>query len=102
MRGGWCFHLGVQADIITREANTIGTLYLRAGLLDDAQRDRLRAGLRDYTAARLRLFETEGMMLEGDINAELDSINRGIWEVIAKGSRKGLRSRCWSFRRATR
>lgn len=74
-----------RQDIITREANTIGTLYLRAGLLDDARRDRLRADLRDYTAARLRLFETEGMMLEGDINAELDSINRGIWEVIAEG-----------------
>jgi hypothetical protein len=44
--------------IIVEEANIIGTAYLRAGLLPDARRDRVRALLRDYVDARLRARET--------------------------------------------
>jgi hypothetical protein len=46
--------------LVVREANGIGTLYLRAGLLDPAVRDAVRERLRGYIDARLAYLSAVG------------------------------------------
>src|SRR4029079_4455118 len=46
-----------RQHIVLNEANSIGTCYLRAGLLEPLPRERIREGLRCYTDARLMFFE---------------------------------------------
>lgn len=47
-----------RQDLIVKEANAVGTTWLRATLLPDAERDRLQAELRRYVADRLELYAT--------------------------------------------
>lgn len=59
---GFSFSMTVQRydqrrAIVNDEANALGTLHLRAGLIPDPQRQALRAALRIYVAARLERFE---------------------------------------------
>jgi hypothetical protein len=60
-----------RQDVLVREANSIGTAYLRADLLGSPWRESIKNHLRDYTAARIELFDSvrreEAMM----INARL-------------------------------
>lgn len=48
-----------RRDLVVEESNAIGTAYLRAGMLPPAERDELRAILRDYVDARLAFFDAE-------------------------------------------
>jgi len=76
-----------RGDIIVREANAIGTAYLRADLMDDRDRDALKALLREYTEHRLALFREihaePGAALARTIAA--DQIR--IWSVAANAVR---------------
>ena len=45
----------VRRDVIVEESNAIGTLWLRAGLLEDPLRDELRSALQEYTDTRIAL-----------------------------------------------
>lgn len=47
-----------RQDMIVKEANAIGTSYLRAMLLPEPQRSQLQAALREYTTDRLELLKT--------------------------------------------
>ena len=70
---------------VVDEANAVGTTYLRAGLLDDAPRNEVRALLRRYVDGRLRVSET------GDVDAmlaESADIHRRLWaqaENVGRG-----------------
>ena len=46
--------------LVVKEANAIGTTWLRANQLESRESKRFRQILRDYTAARLRAYETPG------------------------------------------
>ena len=48
-----------RQDIIVKEANALGTAYLRADVIAEAQRNELKAALREYTADRVRLLSGE-------------------------------------------
>lgn len=86
------FTYGVAANrfdagrrIIVDEANVVGTTYLRAGLLDDARRQRIRALLREYVDERLQAHETR------DIDRVLqrsNELHRALWEE-AEAAGKG-------------
>lgn len=72
-----------REHIVLNEANAIGTCYLRAGLLKELPRERIRAALRRYTDARLSLFErglhsAEAQRLTREMDAELDVIWSGV------------------------
>jgi hypothetical protein len=45
-----------RLDIIVKEANALGTAYLRADTIAEPQRGELKAALREYTADRVRLL----------------------------------------------
>ncbi len=49
-----------RRDVIVDEANAIGTLWLRAGLLEEPLRADLRKSLHDYTDARIALGGSRG------------------------------------------
>jgi hypothetical protein len=46
-----------RRDVVVREANAIGTAYLRAALLPEPQRSEARGMLRRYVAVRIRAYE---------------------------------------------
>jgi len=49
--------MSVRRDLVTDEANAIGTAWLRLDLLDGADSDAMRPRFREYVEARLRLAE---------------------------------------------
>ena len=48
-----------RLDIIVKEANALGTAYLRADTIAEPQRTELKAALREYTADRVQLLSGE-------------------------------------------
>lgn len=75
-----------RQELIVREANAIGTAYLRAEVLDAARRDALRAALRDYTAERIRAF---GPGMDADDRraavARCEALHHEIWRAAREG-----------------
>ena len=58
---GFTFSMAIQRyearrDLVVQEANSIGTTYLRAGLLDEPHRSAVEGLLRRYVEARLRFY----------------------------------------------
>lgn len=74
-----------RQDLITEEANAIGTSTLRADLLAEPHRTNLRTALRDYTAERIEL--SAGLrdgLTSGDL-ADIDRSHRRIWAAAMAG-----------------
>src|SRR6516165_8867754 len=53
-----------RLDIIVKEANALGTAYLRADTIAEPQRGELKAALREYTADRVQLLSGERREIE--------------------------------------
>ena len=74
-----------RQDLITQEANAIGTAYLRADLLADPHRAELHAALKEYTQHRLaaadRLVEDQEVSLRGEVEA----LQGRIWRAARDG-----------------
>jgi len=74
-----------RRDVIVDEANAIGTLWLRAGLLEAPLRDELRDALRKYTDARIALG---GSRDDRDAlraaRSESESLHASIWSVVER------------------
>jgi hypothetical protein len=49
-----------RLDIIVKEANALGTAYLRTDAIAEPQRGELKAALKEYTADRVILLSREG------------------------------------------
>src|SRR5262245_3122339 len=49
-----------RLDLIVKEANALGTAYLRADTIAEPQRGELKAALKEYTADRVTLLSREG------------------------------------------
>ncbi|MBM3647271.1 MAG: hypothetical protein FJX11_05710 [Alphaproteobacteria bacterium] len=74
-----------RQDMIVKEANAIGTSYLRAMLLPERQRDQLQATLRQYTNDRLRLLHVSD---EADRRRRLGAVGgmqAKIWQAGIEG-----------------
>ncbi len=77
-----------RRDVIIDESNAIGTLWLRAGLLDEAPRDRLRESLRAYSDARIALGGSRKR--PDDLRAarrESEALHVDIWSVVESANR---------------
>ncbi|MBS0195240.1 MAG: hypothetical protein JSR77_00620 [Planctomycetes bacterium] len=75
-----------RQDLITSEANAIGTAYLRADLLDEPHRTDLREGLRKYTEHRLRVSQSLRRGIgEADV-AQISNLHNAIWKAAAEGA----------------
>ena len=77
-----------RRGVIVNEANAIGTLWLRAGLLEDSQRDALRDTLRTYTDARIALGGSRGDRASlRAARSKSESIHAVIWSAVERANR---------------
>ena len=79
-----------RRDLIVDEANAIGTLWLRAGLLEAPLRDELRDSLREYTSARLALSGSRGDRTAlRAARSESELLHAIIWSVVERANQPG-------------
>jgi hypothetical protein len=77
-----------RRDLVIKEANAIGTAYLRAQFLDEPHRSRLSALLVEYTETRIQLG-----LNEGDRRAHLarnDQLLTDIWAAVRASRESAL------------
>ena len=77
-----------RRDVIVEEANAIGTLSLRAGLLEDPLRSQLREALRAYSDARIVLGGSRNHPdLLSTARSESEALHVTIWSVVEQANR---------------
>lgn len=77
--------------IIVNESNSIGTLWLRAGFLEEPARDELRQSLYKYTDARIVLGGSrDDLEMWRAARAESERLHGQIWSIIEQASRSEL------------
>jgi len=80
-----------RRDVITKESNAIGTLWLRAGFFEEPLREELRSVLRDYTDTRIALGGSRG-----DLDALRTAQSEGValhaklWSVVERADQPGV------------
>jgi hypothetical protein len=74
-----------RQDMIVKEANAIGTSYLRAMLLPEPQRGTLQAELRQYTLGRLDLLKNFDHEKTRDLLAKAGESQMRIWKAGVEG-----------------
>jgi hypothetical protein len=74
-----------RQDLITQEANAIGTAYLRADLLEEPHASDLRAALRRYTEYRIAVSSHLRGALDPAIAAEVERQHAEIWKAASAG-----------------
>ena len=74
-----------RQDLITQEANAIGTSYLRAGLLADPHRTNLRTALKEYTEHRIAASAQRVAAWDPASLAEVERLHERIWESATEG-----------------
>lgn len=79
-----------RQDIIVREANAIGSAYLRADLLPPIHRDAVRKSVRGYLDARLSLYQRAQDSDESVVRAEEDLARHfaAAWESATEAARE--------------
>jgi hypothetical protein len=75
-----------RQDIIVKEANALGTAYLRADTIAEPQRGELRAALREYTADRVQLLSGEGRGQIEPLLAKVSGLHERMWRSGIKGT----------------
>src|SRR5262245_10487240 len=68
-----------RVDIIVKEANALGTAYLRASTIAEPQRGELKAALKEYTADRVTLLSREGRDQIGPLLAKVSGLHERMW-----------------------
>jgi hypothetical protein len=69
-------------QLVTQEANAIGTAYLRLSLLDEADQPGMRGMMRDYTTSRLNLYDAVGQT----ISPESVRLQNAMWTLSVKAT----------------
>jgi hypothetical protein len=62
-----------------KEANALGTAYLRADTIAEPQRDELKAALKEYTADRVELLSREGRNQIEPLLAKVSGLHERMW-----------------------
>jgi hypothetical protein len=75
-----------RADIIVKEANALGTAYLRADTIPEPQRGELKAALKEYTADRVTLLSREGRDQIEPLLAKVSGLRELMWRSAIKAS----------------
>src|SRR5215471_18964201 len=68
-----------RVDIVVKEANALGTAYLRAGVIAEPQRGELKAALKEYTADRVALLSREGRDQIEPLLAKVSGLHERMW-----------------------
>ncbi len=74
-----------RQDLIVQEANAIGTAYLRADLIDDANAAGLRGALHAYTKHRIEESPKLRHGLSAESAAKIDQLQARIWAAARDG-----------------
>ena len=79
-----------RREVIIEESNAIGTLWLRAGLLEETLREELRGALGDYTDTRIALGGSRGD-LDALREAQIEGValHTKIWSVVERADQPG-------------
>src|SRR3954470_13085275 len=68
-----------RLDIIVKEANALGTAYLRADAIAEPQRGELKTALREYTADRVKLLGGEDRDQIASLLARVRGLHERMW-----------------------
>jgi hypothetical protein len=74
-----------RQDMIVKEANAIGTSYLRAMLLPEPQRNRLQTELRQYTMDRIELLKSFGPENTKPLLVKAGEAQKRLWQAGVEG-----------------
>lgn len=69
-----------RQDLIVKEANALGTAYLRADTIAEPQRGELKAALKEYTADRVTLLSREGRDQIEPLLAKVSGLHERMWK----------------------
>jgi hypothetical protein len=69
-----------RQDIIVKEANALGTAYLRADTIAEPQRSELKAAIKEYTADRVILLSREGRDQIEALLAKVSGLHERMWK----------------------
>ena len=75
-----------RLDIVVKEANALGTAYLRADTIAEPQRGELKAALKEYTADRLTLLSREGRDQVEPLLAKVSGLHDRMWKSAIKAT----------------
>jgi len=75
-----------RLDIIVKEANALGTAYLRADTIAEPQRGELKAALKEYTADRVTLLSREGRDQIEHLLAKIGGLHERMWRSAIKAA----------------
>ncbi|HEY1383749.1 MAG TPA: hypothetical protein VGF43_09045 [Dongiaceae bacterium] len=76
-----------RLDIVVKEANALGTAYLRADTIAEPQRSELKAALREYAGDRVQLLSGERRDQIEPLLAKVNGLHERMWEAAIKGTR---------------
>ena len=75
-----------RADVIVKEANALGTAYLRADTIAEPQRGELKAALKEYTSDRVTLLSREGRDQIKPLLAKASGLHERMWRSAIKAT----------------
>jgi hypothetical protein len=75
-----------RLDIIVKEANALGTAYLRADTIAEPQRGELKAALREYTADRVTMLSRDGRDQIEPLLAKVSGLHERMWRSAIKAT----------------
>ena len=79
----------LRKNIILKEANAIGTTYLRADLLDPNVRDQVKSKLKDYTKIRLASYQTSINQKQiSQVSQQTNQLQQEIWNTASSELRR--------------
>jgi hypothetical protein len=80
-----------RLDIIVKEANALGTAYLRADTIAEPQRGELKAALKEYTADRVRLLSGKERDQIEPLLAKVNGLHGRMWRSAIKATQDNAR-----------
>jgi hypothetical protein len=75
-----------RLDIIVKEANALGTAYLRADVIAEPQRGELKAALREYTGDRITLLSREKRDQIEPLLAKINGLHERMWSSAIRAT----------------
>jgi hypothetical protein len=75
-----------RIDIVVKEANALGTAYLRADTIAEPQRSELKAALKEYTADRVALLSRKGRDQIEPLLAKVSGLHERMWRSAIKAT----------------
>ncbi|MCW5737146.1 MAG: hypothetical protein KIS73_23675 [Enhydrobacter sp.] len=73
-------------DLVVKEANALGTAYLRADTLQQPMRNELKQALRSYAADRLELLRSRDADTTARLLAKVGPQQNRLWEIAVRGT----------------